>query len=99
MFHTLCNKNGNKLEFELLLLHTLQCPFDLSSIMQPDGRFLHFTKDLSMLSSTLSMDTSTIAHFSPLNRLQYLTKYTSLVGTIGVNICNSANICTCQMQN
>lgn len=72
---------------------TLQWPFDLSSMMQPDGRFLHFTRDASMLSSTLSTDTSTIAHWSALNCLQCRIKYTSLVGTNGVSICSSANIC------
>jgi len=36
--------------------YTLQLRFDLSSIIQSDGHFLHFTRDVSMLSSTLSID-------------------------------------------
>ena len=76
-----------------MYIYTLQWPLDLSSMMQPDGRFLHFTKDASIFSSTLSIETSTIAHCSALNCLQYRTKYTSLVGTKGVSICSSANIC------
>lgn len=61
--------------------------------MHPEGFFRHFSRDASMFSSILSTDTSTMAHLSGVSFLQYRTKYNSLVGTVGVSIWSSANIC------
>lgn len=103
---TKCNCNWSSLSYTIkhliispsltypppLFRLTLQWPLAWSSIMQPEGFFLHLTSEVSMLCSILSTDTSKMAHFSALSFLLYLMKYNSLVGTSGVSICSSANI-------